>query len=130
MTSQESIKSLLECGFGIATLQLAICQINHVHLWYLCLIIVYHEIYAEIQDGHKKMAGKRKNRQLTADTLGVKNFAEITLSRTVSEINAYLPFMQKFKMAPKMAEILSDDSPDTLGAKNFVEIAVSGPFLR
>ena len=32
-------------------------------------------------------------------TLRVKNFVEIALSRTISEINALLRFMQKFKMA-------------------------------
>ena len=36
-----------------------------------------------------------------ADTMGVKNFVEIALSRTVSEINALLHFTQKFKMAVK-----------------------------
>ena len=37
----------------------------------------------------------------SADTLRVKNFAEITLSRTISEINAFLCFMLNFKMAAK-----------------------------
>ena len=37
----------------------------------------------------------------SADTLGVKHFIEITLSRTVIEINAFLPFTQKFKLAAK-----------------------------
>ena len=36
-----------------------------------------------------------------ADTLWLKNFIEITLSCTVSEINAFLHFTQKFKMAAK-----------------------------
>ena len=35
---------------------------------------------------------------VSADTLRDKNSAEITLSRTVSEINAFFSFMQKFKM--------------------------------
>ena len=35
------------------------------------------------------------------DTLLVKNFAEIAISCTVSEINAILCFTQKFKMATK-----------------------------
>ena len=35
------------------------------------------------------------------DTLGVKYFVEIALSCTVSEINAFLRFTQKFKMAAK-----------------------------
>ena len=37
----------------------------------------------------------------SADTLRVKNFVEIDLSRSVSEINTYLHFTQKFKMATK-----------------------------
>ena len=35
------------------------------------------------------------------NTLGVKNFAQIALSHTISEINAFLHFMKKFKMATK-----------------------------
>ena len=66
----------------------------------------------------------------SANTLWVQNFIEITLSRTVSEINALLHFMQKFKMAPKVAgkrfyEKSSVDSADTLQVKNFVKIALS-----
>ena len=37
----------------------------------------------------------------SADTLRVKNFVEIAPSHTVSEINTFLHFMQKFKMATK-----------------------------
>ena len=37
----------------------------------------------------------------SADTLGVKNFDEIVLSRTVSEINVFMCFTQKFKMDSK-----------------------------
>ena len=36
-----------------------------------------------------------------AETLWVKNFVEITLSRSISEINVFLRFTQKFKMAAK-----------------------------
>ena len=39
--------------------------------------------------------------QLPADTLGVKISIVITLSCTVSKINAFLCFTQKFKMAAK-----------------------------
>ena len=52
------------------------------------------------------MAGKHfweKTPVDSADTLWVKNFAEIDPSCTVSEINAFLRFTQKFKMADKMA---------------------------
>ena len=38
-----------------------------------------------------------------AYTLWVKNIVEIALSRTVSKINALLHFMQKFKIAAKVA---------------------------
>ena len=37
----------------------------------------------------------------SADTMRVKNFVEITLFRSVSKINAFLHFTQKFKMAAK-----------------------------
>ena len=37
----------------------------------------------------------------SADILRVKNFVEIALSCTVSEINTFLHLMQKFKMAAK-----------------------------
>ena len=64
-----------------------------------------------------------------AETLWVKNFFETALSRTVSEINAFLHFTQKLKMPPppppppppRMAEISPVDSAD----KNFVAITLS-----
>ena len=37
----------------------------------------------------------------SADTLWVKNFVEIALSRSVSEIHSFLHLAQKFKMATK-----------------------------
>ena len=37
----------------------------------------------------------------SAATLWVKNFVEIALSHSVSEINRFLSLMQKFKMAAK-----------------------------
>ena len=60
--------------------------------------------YAEIQDGRQKW---RENDFLektpvdSVDTSQVKNFTEIALSETVSEINAFLGFMQKIKIAAK-----------------------------
>ena len=43
-----------------------------------------------------------KSRQYTQQiTCGVKNFIKITLSCTVSKINEFLLFTQKFKMAAK-----------------------------
>ena len=38
----------------------------------------------------------------STDTLGVTNFNKIALSCTVSEINAFLRFTQKFKMPTQM----------------------------
>ena len=66
-----------------------------------------------------------------ADTLWGKNVVEIALSLTVSKINAFLRFMQKFKMATKnggesdFCKKSPADLADTLQVKNFVEIALS-----
>ena len=56
-----------------------------------------------------KMAAKSGGKTLfceimpvdSADTLRVKNFVEIALSCSVSEINTFMHFTQKFKMAAK-----------------------------
>ena len=64
--------------------------------------------YAEIQDqwtaknGGKIIFGKSSPVD-SVDTLWVKNFIEIALSRTVININEFLHFTQKFKIAPKLA---------------------------
>ena len=39
----------------------------------------------------------------SADTLGVKNFVEITLSQTVSEIKAFCILRRNSRWPPKMA---------------------------
>ena len=49
--------------------------------------------YAEIQDGRQKWQQSYLKR--------VKNIMKIALSQTVSKINAFLRFTQKFKMAAK-----------------------------
>ena len=60
--------------------------------------------YTEIQDGRQKW---RENdfwdtvAEDSVHTLWVKNFVKITLSRTISEKNAFLYFTQKFNMAVK-----------------------------
>ena len=56
--------------------------------------------YAEIQDDHQKWRQSDfvKCRQYT---LRVKNFIKIAISQTVSKINEFLRFTQKFKMAAK-----------------------------
>ena len=63
--------------------------------------IVFH---VEIQDGHQKWRESdflEKSPVYSTDTHPVgQTFVEITLSRTISEINVF-PFTQKFKMATK-----------------------------
>ena len=64
--------------------------------------------YAEIRDAYK-MAQKQfweKSPVDSADTLGVKTLDKIVLSCTVSEINAFICFTQKFKMAAKNGVIM------------------------
>ena len=61
-------------------------------------------LYAKIQNGQQKLWENDFWENLTvdsADTLRVKNFVEIALSRSISEINTFLHLMQKFKMAAK-----------------------------
>ena len=71
----------------------------------LCLFIYFFfAFYAEIQDGRQKWRENDLCEKLPvdpADTLWVKNFDEIALSRSVSEINTFLRLRQKFKMAAK-----------------------------
>ena len=65
------------------------------------MCIIFH---AKIQDGRQKWQENDfwENSPVdSADTLQVKYFAEIALSRTVSVINAFLYFTQTFKMAVK-----------------------------
>ena len=48
--------------------------------------------YAEIQDGRQKLRGKQFCEKLPVDStdpLRVKNFVEIVLSRSVSEVNNF-----------------------------------------
>ena len=56
---------------------------------------VFFAFYIEIQDGPPKSP------DTSPDTLGVQNFAEISLSHTISKIYAFLHFTQKFKMTGK-----------------------------
>ena len=60
--------------------------------------------YAEIQNGHQNWQENdfwEKSPVDSADNLPVKNFVEIALSRSISKINRFLCFTQKFKMAVK-----------------------------
>ena len=61
---------------------------------------------------------------------GSNIFTKIILSHTVTEINVFVHFTQKFKMAPKMTgkhflEKSPADSADTLWVKNFLKIPLS-----
>ena len=89
--------------------------------------------YAEIPDGRQKRRDNdfRENSPVdSAYTLWVKNFVEIALSHSVSEINVLLRFTQTFKMTAKSGgKIIFGKSRHytayTLWVKNFVEIALS-----
>ena len=73
----------------------------------------------------KKTIFEKKN------ILGVKNFVDIALSRTVSKIDAFLLFMQKFKMAAKHGGTTNFEKGRQLilqtpqGVNNFIKIALS-----
>ena len=59
---------------------------------------------AEIQDGHQKWQENNfceKSPIDSTDTLRIRNFIEIALSCSVSEINVFLCLTKKFKMATK-----------------------------
>ena len=92
------------------------------------------EFYTEIQDGCQNWRENDFCGKLpldSADTLRVKNFIKIDICHTVSEINMFLCFTQKFKIAAKNGgkndfwEKSPVDSPDTLWVKNFVGIPLS-----
>ena len=55
------------------------------------------------KSGRKTLFSK-KSPVDSAYTLWVKNFVKIALSRSLSKINAFLRFTQKFKMAAKSGE--------------------------
>ena len=60
--------------------------------------------YAEIQDGHQKWLENDFWEKLQVEcpnTLLVKKFVKIALSRSVYEINTFLYLTKKFKMAAK-----------------------------
>ena len=59
---------------------------------------------AEIQDGHQKWRENNFCKMSpidSTDTLRIKKFVQIALSRSVSKINVFSCLMQKFKMATK-----------------------------
>ena len=71
---------------------------------FIYLFFFFLAFYAEIQNGHQKWWENdfwEKSPVDPADNLRVTNFMEIALSGSISEINGFLCFMQKFKMAAK-----------------------------
>ena len=84
--------------------------------------------YAEIQDGCQNGREKQVDSPVdSADPMWFKNFVEIALSGTVSEINAFLCFTQKFKMAAKnggktIFEKSHQYTLSTLGAKILMKL--------
>ena len=59
----------------------------------VCLFIYFFAFYAEIQNGHQKWRENdfwEKSPVDSADNLRVKNFMEISLSRSISKINRFL----------------------------------------
>ena len=88
---------------------------------------------AEIQDGCQKWRENdfcKKWPVNSTDTLRVKNFIEITLSRSVSEINVFFALNteiqdghQKWR-EKQFCKNSPVDSADTLWVKNFVKIAL------
>ena len=87
------------------------------------------------KNGGKIIFGK--SRQETLQNIQwIKNFIEITLSRTVSKINVFLPFTQKFKMATKNGRktIFGKSHQETLkipcGSKILSILLYLAPFLR
>ena len=69
------------------------------------LFIIYlFAFYAKIQNGHQKWRENdfwEKSPVDSADKLWIKNFVEIASSCSISEMNMFLCFIQKFKMATK-----------------------------
>ena len=85
----------------------------------------------EIQDGRQKIVGKRflgKLPVVSVDTLGVKNFNEITLSRTISKIYPFyheIPDGRQKWQEIDFWEKSPVDPADTLWDKNFYKITLS-----
>ena len=93
--------------------------------------------HAEFQDGRQKWQKNNFWKEIPdnfADNQGVKNLVEITLSCTVSQINAVLHFLQNFKLADQYAgnTFFSKNWQMTMqtpwGVNNLVEITISHCF--
>ena len=101
------------------------CQDKHVF-----------EFYAEIQYGLQKWRENHFGQKITGDALtlhmpcGPKILLKLLYLGTVSEINTFLHFTQKFKMATKHGRKMIfgkqlQNSVYTLWVKNFVRIVLS-----
>ena len=85
-------------------------------LFIFIYLLIFFAFYTEIQNGHQKW----HENDFWENNLRVKNFVEIALSRSISEINRFLCFMQKLKTAAEsggentFCEKMPVDSADTL----------------
>ena len=98
--------------------------------FYLFILFAF---YAEIQNGHQKWRENvfRENHQQTLEITCGSKISWKSLYLTPFEINRFLRFVQKLKMATKSGRntIFVKKTPvhsaDTLWIKNFVEIALA-----
>ena len=73
----------------------------------VCIFIYFFAFYAEIQNGHQKWQENdfgEKSPVDSADNLQVKNFVEIALSRSISEINGFYVLRRNSRWPPKVTE--------------------------
>ena len=66
--------------------------VSKMNVFFCFCFFVFFAFYAEIQDGHQKWRENdfwEKPPVDSADTVGYKNFLEISLSRTESKTNAF-----------------------------------------
>ena len=71
-----------------------------------CVFFFFFFFFTEIQDGHQKWQENDFWGNLpveSADTLWVKNFIEIALPHTVSEINVFCIYRRNLRWLPKIA---------------------------
>ena len=73
-------------------------------LFFFFIFYFFFLFYAEIQNGHQKWQENNFCKKMPVDsaaTLWVKNFIEIALSRSISEVVFFASKFEKFKMAAK-----------------------------
>ena len=79
------------------------CQ-KTISLCFRDKLFFFFAFHTEIQDGHQKWRENNFCKMSpidSTDTLRIKKFVQIALSRSVSKINVFSCLMQKFKMATK-----------------------------